>query len=58
MRRITLFILGKIILLVSPLLWRTRYRWAFRLHQWLGHKVIGWHHRYKINILGGEPSDF
>jgi hypothetical protein len=51
MKKITLLILGKVIIWISPLLWKSRFRWAFHLHQWLGRKVINWHHKYKIDIL-------
>lgn len=49
-----LYVVGRVILMTSPLLWKLRYRWSFRLHQWLGWKVIRWVHIYKIPLLEEE----
>lgn len=51
MKRVALIILSKLIVSVSPALWRMRSVKAFYLHQYLGRILIRWHHKYKLNVL-------
>jgi hypothetical protein len=57
MKRQLLFVIGKLILKISPFLWSLRSKWSFRLHQYLGWLVIRWHHAYKLPLLGDHESD-
>ncbi len=51
MKRLLLFLIGKFINWISPILWRMPYRWAFNLHQWLGNKAMILYRKYKVKIL-------
>jgi len=46
-----LIIAAKIILAISPVLWKTHNRLAFKLHQRLGRWVIRQHHKHNLNVL-------
>lgn len=50
MKRFLLQILGKLIIVISPILWKCPGKFAFKLHQKLGDIIINWHHRYKLNL--------
>jgi hypothetical protein len=46
-----LIAIAKLILAISPILWRIPSRFSFELHQRLGAWVISKHHQYDLNVL-------
>ena len=51
MKRFILIVISKVVLFISPILWNTRRRWAFHLHQRLGSMIIRWHHVHKLDVI-------